>query len=290
MSEYLVVGASGQTGAELAARLRAQGKSVVGTGFRQAADVALDLGDAAAVDALLAHERPRVIFIPGGMTNVDECERHPDRAMEVNAYAPGRIAEAAKKIGSFVVYFSTDYVFDGAAGPYGECDAPNPINHYGRSKLEGERRVAASGARHSILRTCVVFSYTPGHGNFFMQVYSKLSGGQKITPFLDQFVNPTYAPCLADTALQIARDEMTSILHVGGADWESRVAFCNRVADTFGFSKALLEPIETARVPLPARRPLKAGLKVDLALARGLPIGSVESAFAEIIRKIRAVK
>jgi dTDP-4-dehydrorhamnose reductase len=288
VSEYLVIGASGQTGTEIVQRLRARGQIVIGTGFKKSADVPLDLGDAAAVDALLAREKPRVIFIPGGMTNVDECERRPERAMEVNARAPGRIAQAAKKLGALVVHFSTDYVFDGSAGPYGECDAPNPINHYGRSKLEGEKLVEASGARHCIVRTCVVFSPTPGHGNFFMQVYSKLSSGQKITPFIDQFVNPTYAPRLAEAAIKIADDEMTSILHVGGADWVSRVEFCTQVAERFGFSKALLEPIETAKVPLPAKRPLKAGLEVDLARARGLTIAGLKEALDEIARKIRS--
>jgi dTDP-4-dehydrorhamnose reductase len=218
------------------------------------------------------------------MTNVDDCERQPERALTVNARAPGRIARAAKRANAFVVYFSTDYVFDGAAGPYGECDSPNPINHYGRSKLEGERLVAESGARHSILRTCVVYSYKPGHANFFMQVYSKLSAGQKVTPFQDQFVNPTYAPALAEAAIDVAEGELSGLLHVGGADWVSRVDFCRRIVSRFGFSEKLLEPVDTAQVALPAKRPLKAGLKIDLARARGVRLTGLDDALADIAR------
>jgi dTDP-4-dehydrorhamnose reductase len=265
--DSLVVGASGQTGAALVRRLTLLGRAVLGTYSTRAIDGGrpLDLADRDEVMRLVEETRPKAIFNPAGMTNVDECERRPDEALAVNGLAPGWLAEAANLAGAALVHFSTDYVFDGEAGPYAETDEPRPLSVYGRSKLEGERAVLGWGARGCVIRTCVVFSRTPGHGNFFSQVYGRLREGRKVTPFKDQFVNPTWAEILAEAAIEAADLGLSGLLHVGGADWLSRLEFCERLALRFGFPLELLEPVETGSVKLPARRPLKAGLKIDLA-------------------------
>src|SRR5262245_23353500 len=138
----LVIGASGQVGGAIAARLRERGHHVVGTHHAkpQPDTRPLDVSDAAATERYLAEVEPDWVVCPAALTAVDYCESHPDEAFAANRDAPGNAARAAAKRGAGFVYFSTEYVFDGTAGPYTEDDPPNPQSIYARSKLEGERR------------------------------------------------------------------------------------------------------------------------------------------------------
>jgi len=170
------------------------------------------------------------------------------------------VAEQAERIGAFVVYFSTDYVFDGAAGPYAEGARPAPLNHYGRSKLEGERRVAASGARFAILRSCLVYGMDPGGSNFFMRVVERFRRGEPQPAFLDQFLTPTWAEDLGRAAITLAEERREGVHHVAGPRLLSRVDYCLELARAYGFSQDLVRPVRAADVPSPSRRPLRAGL------------------------------
>ncbi|HKC43991.1 MAG TPA: NAD(P)-dependent oxidoreductase, partial [Burkholderiales bacterium] len=148
----LLTGANGQVGSELRRALAPLGEVVA---FDRAG---LDLAQPDALIARVREVAPGAIVNAGAYTAVDKAESEPDAASAINATAPRVLAEEAKKLGAILVHYSTDYVFDGEkASPYTEADAPNPLSAYGRSKLEGERAVIASGCRHLTLRTSWVY-------------------------------------------------------------------------------------------------------------------------------------
>ena len=139
--KLLLLGRTGQLGSALAPALAPLGEVVA---LERAA---LDLADLAAIPAVVARHRPDVVINAAAYTAVDRAESEAEAAMTINGRAPGVLAEAARHANAALIHFSTDYVFDGASDrPYGEDDAPHPLNAYGRSKLEGERAVLASGA------------------------------------------------------------------------------------------------------------------------------------------------
>jgi dTDP-4-dehydrorhamnose reductase len=170
-----------------------------------------------------------------------------------------------KEIGGHLIHFSSDYVFDGEAGPYSESAAARPISPYGRSKLLGEKRVAESGARHCIVRTCSVFSYDPGGTNFFMHIYERLKRGEKVRAFVDQELTPSYAPALARAGMAVAERGIQGLLHAAGRDRVSRLEFTRRVARTLGLPDDLIVPVRMNELGLKARRPRKAGLRTQRA-------------------------
>src|SRR5688500_1481120 len=126
----------------------------------------LDLADSDVVRRVVRDTKPDVIVNAAAYTAVDKAEAERERAAQANAIAPGVLGEEAKRLGALLVHYSTDYVFDGnKRSPYTEDDAPNPLSHYARTKLDGERAITQSGSRHLILRTSWV--YGPRAANFY---------------------------------------------------------------------------------------------------------------------------
>src|SRR5215469_4428981 len=151
--KILLLGRNGQIGSDLAALLPLLGEVVALS--RQD----LDLANPAEVRRTVREVQPHWIVNAAGYTAVDDAEKNGAAATALNAEAPGMLAQEATKIGAVLVHYSTDYVFDGLTKtPYKEDDPPNPINVYGRSKLEGEQAIQASGAPHFIFRTQWVYS------------------------------------------------------------------------------------------------------------------------------------
>ena len=150
--KILLTGRNGQVGWELERALAPLGE-VVATDRST-----LDLADPDMIRRVVREVKPEIIVNAAAYTAVDKAESEPELAMRINGFAPGVLAEEAKRLGALLVHYSTDYVFDGAkSGRYREDDIPNPLNVYGASKLAGERAIQASGCRHLILRTSWVY-------------------------------------------------------------------------------------------------------------------------------------
>ncbi len=281
----LIIGASGQVGGALSAlcvrrRIEVYGTSRKGQGF-----LYLDLSDETSVRDAFVKARPDVVFLCSAMTHVDSCERDPELARLVNAEGPALVAGECRKVGAKLVYFSTEYVFDGSAGPYGEGDPVCPVSAYGRTKLEGERAVLDVEGALSV-RTTVVYSHNPASKNFVMQLISSQRSGARMRVPSDQFSTPTYAPELASAVLDLAGKGASGIYNVAGPDCMSRYEFALRACAAFGFNPAFLEPKLTAELGQAAARPLKAGLrtgKLAAELGRSLPPSE------ESLRKIAAI-
>lgn len=248
----LLVGSSGQLGFELVRALPAHGQIV-------ALDrAALDLGDADAIVAAVRGARPGIVVNAAAYTAVDRAEGEPARADAINARAPGILAEEAKRSGALLIHYSTDYVFDGeGAAPYDELAIPNPINAYGRSKLAGERAIAAVGGASLVLRTSWVYGL---RGQNFLTTMRRLATERdELRVVADQFGTPNWTRSLADaTAALVARGavdlaERAGLYHLSGSGCTSWFDFARAIfADA---DRPHVAPITTAEYPTAARRP-----------------------------------
>lgn len=212
---------------------------------------------------IIGEFKPDVVIHTAAETDVDGCEVNKDRAREVNVEGTENIAEACAEVGASPVYVSTDYVFDGERGLYDEDDSPNPINYYGLTKLEGEKRVARIG-NHLIVRTSVLYGWHRWKKNFATWVLESLKQKKRITVVDDHYNSPTLADNLAELLLEAVENGLTGLYHIAGRERISRSKFALEIAKTFGLDSELVKPIKMAELKAwVARRPRDSSLRVD---------------------------
>jgi dTDP-4-dehydrorhamnose reductase len=247
--------------------LSALGKQAVATSrLERVGWLQLDLAELstpAQAAQLLDSQAFEAIYCVGGMTHVDGCETEPDLAWRTNARGPGVLAAYARERALPYVFFSTEYVFDGAAndpGPYAEDARTNPLSVYGRSKLEGEQRVLEAHDSALVLRTTVVYGPDPRELNYLSALLRNLSAGKTMRVPEDQVSTPTYNRDLIATALGLVKARAAGVFHVAGPELMDRLTFAHQIAQTFGLDTSLLEGVKTEELAQPAARPLAAGL------------------------------
>jgi dTDP-4-dehydrorhamnose reductase len=226
----------------------------------------LDITDQGAVEKTLADKLPEVVIHAASITDLDLCEQNPELAFRVNATATGFLAEACRKVGIFLIYVSTDYVFDGEQGNYREHDQPNPVNVYGKSKLLGEQEVIRKAEDFCIARTSVLFGWGRKHrSNFATWVYEKSRAGQRINVVTDQYATPTLSSNLGRMLLEAAERRMNGTFHLSGSTRVNRYDFAVLLARRFGFDEKLLTPVKAEAIHWIARRPFDSSLNVAKA-------------------------
>ena len=258
--KILLTGCAGQLGRELKRSLACLG-DVIACDRSQ-----LDLARADPLRAALRSIAPAVIINAAAYTAVDKAEAEPGLADTINSLAPGILAEEARRLDALLIHYSTDYVFDGSkATAYTEGDAPAPLSAYGRSKLGGERAIAAAGGRHLIFRTSWVYGL---HGANFMKTMLRLARERnELRVVGDQVGAPTWSRHLADaTSHVLARKEIPyGLYHLAAAGETSWHGYAEAI---FGeaLRAGLLENIPvvnriaSADFPLPAARPANSRL------------------------------
>jgi dTDP-4-dehydrorhamnose reductase len=221
--------------------------------------------EASVMDAVMAI-RPRWVINTAAMTSVDGCERDPDLAYAVHVDGTRHLVRACERAGSGLITLSTNYVFDGAAGMYHEGDVAYPLNVYGQSKLEGERVVAQANCPHIVIRTAVLYGYRVGcRPNFVTWALGALKKGEAIRVVTDEWTNPTYIDDLAMFIFELCQSNFQGLVHFGGRDFLSRFEMVERMCAIFDFDLDLVTPVTSAEFKQPAKRPLRAGLCMDLA-------------------------
>jgi dTDP-4-dehydrorhamnose reductase len=265
----LVIGASGQVGGALVRALRARGHEAVGTWAHEEAPglVRLDVTDVDATERLITDTRPDWVLCPAALSHVDYCEDHPAEAFAANVHGPAGAAAAAARAGAGFVYYSSDYVFDGADGPYAEDAPPRPLGVYGRSKWEGEQAVRAALARHLIVRTSVVYGPERQEKNSAYQLIRACRSGKGYRPAVDQRVSPSYNPDVAEATVECCERDLSGTWHLAGADVLDRMAYARLVCRVFDLDASCLTPATTAELGQKAARPLNGGLRVARAQA-----------------------
>jgi dTDP-4-dehydrorhamnose reductase len=230
---------------------------------------------------------PDAVVHLAAMTDVDGCERNPDTAFRVNRDGAGHIAEACAACGAHMTMLSTDYVFDGHSGPYRESDEPNPVNVYGRSKLEGERAAMSALDRLAVVRISVPFGRrVSGEAhNFVSMLDQRLSAGQTVRAVTDQYTTPCWMDELAGLVWTAVRDGIRGIVHYGSSDRISRYDMALVLARERGYNERLVEPVLTAELELAAERPLESGFVTNRAASI---LGHPPTSFRDAIHTLYA--
>ena len=266
----LLTGKSGQVGWELERTLQPLGKIVACDRH------ALDLANPDSIRAVIRDVRPALIVNPAAYTAVDKAESELELAMAINGVAPGIMAEEAKRLGAALIHYSTDYVFDGAQQePYGEDDAPNPINAYGKSKLAGEQAIQAVGAPHWILRTSWVYGLRGK--NFLLTIRRLAQERSELRVVNDQFGAPTWSRMIAESTAQAlakcagpraefapALAGRSGVFHLSASGRTTWCGFARAIVDALGtaeeFKCQRVTAISTPDYPTPAPRPANSSL------------------------------
>jgi len=266
----LLTGISGQVGWELRRSLAPFGEVMV-AGRDQ-----LDLEDPSQVAERVRSIRPQIVVNPAAYTAVDRAESEPEAAQRVNAESVKAMADACAELDALMVHYSTDYVFDGSqTTPYKESDTPGPVSAYGRTKLDGERAIRASGCRHLILRTSWV--YGARGKNFLLTMLRLANERDSLKVVADQFGAPTWSRTIADATAQLLRciplgaTPPASLVHLTSAGRTTWHEFASRIV-AGGSARQLTRavpvlPITTAEFPTPAKRPAQSCLDGSLVSA-----------------------
>ncbi len=227
--------------------------------------VKMDLKNYEMISSVLTEIKPDVVIHLGAMTGVDLCEKEKTSASEINTKATEIIAKECLKLNSFLVYVSTDYVFDGNFGMYKEGDVANPLGFYGKSKLEGEKAVQNFSTNWCIARTSTPFGLHPTKKSFPMWVIENLQKQKQIDVLIDQFTSPTYIPNLSRMLIEISERRITGIIHAAGASKISRYQMASMVSDKLNLDGTLLKQISMNKMKWVAQRPKDSSLDVSRA-------------------------
>lgn len=212
---------------------------------------------------------PDVVVDTAAFHDVDGCEADRDRARAVNVDGTTALVRATNDMGARYAYISTDFVFDGARGPYGEGDAPDPVNFYGETKRMAEKAVLRSGV-NLVIRPSVVYGWDDTRLNFATWVLTSLREGQEIQAVTDWAGSPTLADSLAEAILQVIDLDEGGIYHLAGPDCMSRYDFARRLARGFDLDVDLIRPVKGADLGVTATRPLNSCLRNARAAERGI--------------------
>jgi dTDP-4-dehydrorhamnose reductase len=285
----LVIGASGQVGRQLVAQLALRPEALdVVTASRSDPDPArrFELAQPETVERLLLGTDPQYAILAAAATGVAWCEAHPDESYEINVLGTLAAAHAAQRVGATFTFVSTDYVFDGLRGPYGEGDPTSPMNIYGKHKLEAEAAVVGVNQSNLIVRTCQVFGEDRRRVNFVVRTVDALRSGGVVEVADDLFGTPTFAPDLVRALIELTLRRARGIWHVAGDTFLSRYELAERAAQAFGCTTGTIVKVTADRIHDSVNRPRRAGLRNDRLAAAGFDwITPLDAALSALARK-----
>jgi dTDP-4-dehydrorhamnose reductase len=276
--KILIIGASGFVGEKLYTVLSRKFE-VIGTystkkknNFEQ-----LDMSDRQSVIELISKIKPNVVIHTAGITNVDFFEDNPEEIQRVNKKGTKNMIDACLKTNSRLIYISTDYVFDGEKGDYTEEDKPNPINAYGKAKLEEEELVKKSELKILILRIAVPYGYNSSYDKqtFEKWIINNLKNNKEIRVIDDQFNTPTLIDDIANAVKKLIELNKIGIYHVTGPETISRYDFAFKVAEIFELSKDLIKRAKTKDLNWKAKRPKNSSLNINKLRKEGINMSNI---------------
>ena len=226
----------------------------------------MDLTDPFSIHDVFEKIKPAIVVHAGAITKPDECELDQMKAYMVNVEGTVQLLINAADIKSFFIFLSTDFVFDGETGMYTENDVPNPVNYYGRTKLEAEEAVKEYEHEWTIVRTVLVYGQNhSGHSNILTTVKEKLENGKEYNVVDDQVRTPTYVEDLAKGIVLIIEKKATGIFHLSGKDVLTPFQMAIKTAEHLKLDSSVLKKITAANFSQPATRPLTTGFIIDKA-------------------------
>jgi len=266
MKKILVTGSNGLLGQKLVNKLNERpGIDLIATGRGDNQNstlegytyIDLDLIHSPKLETCIRDLKPDVIIHSAAMTNVDACEQNPELCHKVNVESTAVISKICQELNIFMIFVSTDFIFDGTEGPYREEDKPNPLSVYGHSKLEAEKIVQASSHPWAIIRTVLLYGFVPGMSrtNIVLWVKKSLEEGKNIRVVNDQVRSPTLAEDLADGIISVLMREKQGVFHISGAEQMRIIDIAREVADYWKLDTTLIEETTSDVIAQPAKRP-----------------------------------
>lgn len=291
METILVTGASSLPGYSVSLALLERGYRVVGTynsneipiEHRGLVKVRVDVRDYRALEVIFGKHRPEAVVHIAAYGDVDGCEVNRGLAWEVNAIGTTNVARLARRFSAFTVYLSTDYVFDGSRGGYGEYDPPNPVNYYGLTKLAGETAVRSLDTGYAIVRASSIYGLGPGRTNFAKHLIRSLIEARPVRALTDQYTSPTHSALLAEAMVEIIEEGRSGVFHVVG-ERMSRYEFALTIAKALNLDASLIKPARMSEFSWKAPRPRDSSLSYDLTRS------AIKSEFYSMERAMRLLK
>lgn len=264
----LITGGSGILGSKLAEIASDRGYEVISGYVDHPPPIGerlkMDLADPEDVRRRILASEPDLVFHAAALTDVDRCEVERDLAMKINVRGTELVRDAARVFGAFIVYVSSDYVFDGNRGYYREDDPTKPVNWYGQTKLLGEEGCDC------VARTSVIYGALPARGkvNFALWLIERLRAGDEVKTVTDQTITPTLNTNLAKMILEAGERRLEGVYHMAGATRISRRDFAVEIAEEFCLDAGLIIPGKMRDMNWKAKRPVDSSL--DTGKVRGL--------------------
>lgn len=252
----------------------------------------MDITNAEQVAEVIDKIQPNAIIHTAAMTNVDQCEFEKDLCWAMNVKAVEYLVEACEKHNIYFCHLSTDFIFDGKAGPYSEEAQPSPVSYYGWTKYAAEEVVRRSTCRWSIARTVLVYGIVSdmSRSNIILWVKKSLEEGKNIKVVTDQFRTPTLAEDLAKGCWLMTDKEAEGIFHISGKDFLTPYEMAIKTADFFHLDKSLITEADSSNFTQPAKRPPRTGFILDKAIAvLGYNPVSFEEGIAVVAEQTKAL-
>lgn len=228
----------------------------------------LDITDPSQPITVVDRFAPDVLINCAAMTQVDTCETEQQACWAVNAAAVGSLSDVCAERNIHLVHISTDFVFDGADGPYREEDTPDPVNYYGKAKLAGEHSIQNSSLdRWTIVRTVLVYgtAHELKRSNIALWITDELSSGRTVQIVEDQWRSPTYVHDLAAGIQQVIDRNAFGLFHLSGPELLSVYDFARQIARAYAFDTSLVQPTSSEALGQKARRPPRTGFVIEKA-------------------------
>ncbi|MEM8893576.1 MAG: NAD(P)-dependent oxidoreductase [Bacteroidota bacterium] len=227
----------------------------------------MDITDADQTKKVIGEEQPDVVINTAAMTNVDQCEEDHEGCWLMNVTAVEHLISACKASGAFLLHLSTDFIFDGANGPYNEEAKPNPISYYGDSKLAAEELIVNSGIDWAMARTVLVYgiAHDMSRSNIILWVKKSLEDQKQIFVVNDQWRTPTLAEDLAEGCYLISKQKAKGIFNISGKDFLTPYEMAIKTADYFELDKSFITETDGSRFTQKAKRPPRTGFILDKA-------------------------
>ncbi|HYG15084.1 MAG TPA: NAD(P)-dependent oxidoreductase [Bacteroidia bacterium] len=208
---------------------------------------------------------PTAVINTAAMTNVDACEQNKEECEKLNVEAVKYLVEGCNMYDIQLIHLSTDFIFDGAAGPYSEDATPNPLSYYGESKLRAEQYIIENCKSYAILRTVLVYGVASdmSRSNIVLWVKNSLEQGKPIKVVSDQFRTPTLAEDLAVGCYLAEKNNAQGVFNISGRDFMNVYELAVRVADFWKLDSSLIEKTDSSGFTQPAKRPLRTGFTLS---------------------------
>ncbi len=249
---------------DLIATSRGENRVLEVTGFEYCS---LDISNREQVLDVVQKYNPDCIINTAAMTNVDQCEVEKEACMALNVDAVQYLLEACELENVFFLHLSTDFIFDGEAGPYDELATTNPLSFYGNSKLQAEQLIMNAQCPWAIARTVLVYGITEGmsRSNIILWVKNSLEQGKSIQLVNDQWRTPTLAEDLAIGCLLICKLQAEGVYNLSGEELMNPYQMALATAEYFGLDTSLLQETDGSKFSQTAKRPPKTGFIIEKA-------------------------